>query len=230
MSKFKDRLSESGILITDGATGTVLQRAGLPSGTAPERWNLENQEAIRELHRGYVEAGSDLILTNTFGGSRPRLEMEGLGDKVREINLAAARLAREIAGDEVMVLGDIGPSGQLLEPMGTMTYDDAVAAFAEQAAALAEGLALLGLPPLSPPRHLGTKRLATDDGQGRRRSAGQSRPWGDDQRDQGGNRCGITKLTQNLNRGHLGFKDGDLQMVPEALDDALVSGFASVIA
>jgi 5-methyltetrahydrofolate--homocysteine methyltransferase len=139
MNKFKDRLSQGDILIADGATGTTLQRAGLPSGTAPERWNLENPEAIRELHRGYVEAGADLILTNTFGGSRPRLEMEGLGDKVREINLAAARLAREIAGDEVMVLGDIGPTGQLMEPMGTMTYDDAMAAFAEQAAALAEG-------------------------------------------------------------------------------------------
>lgn len=139
MTKLKDRLSQGGILIADGATGTTLQRAGLPSGTAPERWNLENPEAIRELHRGYVEAGSDLILTNTFGGSRPRLEMEGLGDKVHEINLAAARLAREIAGDEVLVLGDIGPTGQLMEPMGTMTYDAAVAAFAEQAVALAEG-------------------------------------------------------------------------------------------
>jgi 5-methyltetrahydrofolate--homocysteine methyltransferase len=139
MTKFTDRLSQGGILIADGATGTTLQQMGLPSGAAPERWNLENPAAIRALHRGYVEAGSDLVLTNTFGGSRLRLEMEGLGDQVREINLAAARLAREVAGDQVMVLGDMGPTGQLMEPMGTLTYDDAVAVFAEQAAALAEG-------------------------------------------------------------------------------------------
>ncbi len=139
MTKFKDRLSQGGILIADGATGTTLQKAGLPTGTAPERWNLENPDAIRALHRGYVEAGADLILTNTFGGSRPRLRIEELGDQVHEVNLAAARLAREVAGDKVLVLGDIGPTGQLLEPLGTLTYDEAVTAFAEQAAALAEG-------------------------------------------------------------------------------------------
>ncbi len=139
MTKFQDRLAQGGILIADGATGTTLQKAGLPSGMAPERWNLENPDAIRALHRGYVEAGSDLILTNTFGGSRLRLEMEELGDRTHEINLSAARLAREVAGDEVMVLGDMGPTGQLMEPMGTLTYDTAVDVFAEQAAALAEG-------------------------------------------------------------------------------------------
>ncbi len=139
MTSFKDRLSQGGILIADGATGTTLQRAGLPVGTAPERWNLENPNAIRALHQGYVKAGADLILTNTFGGSRPRLRIEGLDDQVHEVNLAAARLAREVAGDEVLVLGDIGPTGQLLEPLGMLTYEDAVAAFAEQAAALAEG-------------------------------------------------------------------------------------------
>lgn len=139
MTKFRERLSQPGILIADGATGTTLQRAGLPPGAAPERWNLENPDAIRALHRGYVEAGSDLILTNTFGGSRPRLAMEGLDGQVREVNLAAARLAREVAGDRVLVLGDIGPTGQLMQPMGTLTYDAAVAAFAEQAVALAEG-------------------------------------------------------------------------------------------
>ena len=139
MTKFQDRLSQDGILVADGATGTTLQKAGLPSGMAPERWNLENPDAIRALHRGYVEAGADLILTNTFGGSRLRLEMEELGDQVCEINLAAARLAREIAGDRALVLGDIGPTGQLMEPMGTLTYDLAVDVFAEQAGALAEG-------------------------------------------------------------------------------------------
>ncbi len=139
MTKFKDRLSQAHILIADGATGTMLQQMGLPPGAAPERWTLENPDTIRSLHRGYVEAGADMILTNTFGGSRLRLEMEGLGERVREINLTAARLAREIAGDEVLVLGDIGPTGQLIAPLGTLTYEQAVSVFAEQAAALAEG-------------------------------------------------------------------------------------------
>lgn len=139
MTKFRDRLSQLGILVADGATGTTLQRSGLPAGMAPERWNLENPDAIRALHRAFIEAGSDLILTNTFGGSRPRLEMESLGDQVHEVNLAAARLAREVAGDRAFVLGDMGPTGQLMKPMGTLTYEDAVAAFAEQSAALAEG-------------------------------------------------------------------------------------------
>jgi 5-methyltetrahydrofolate--homocysteine methyltransferase len=139
MTKFQDRLSQGGILIADGAAGTTLQSTGLPPGTAPERWNLENPDAIRALHRGFVEAGSDLILTNTFGGSRLRLEMEGLADQTYEINLTAARLAREVAGDGVLVLGDMGPTGQLMDPMGTLTYDLAVDVFAEQAAALAEG-------------------------------------------------------------------------------------------
>jgi 5-methyltetrahydrofolate--homocysteine methyltransferase len=139
MTEFQKRLSQERILVADGATGTTLQQAGLPPGAAPERWNLENPDAIRTLHQRYVEAGADVILTNTFGGSRPRLEMEGLGDQVHDINLAAARLAREMAGDQVLVLGDMGPTGQLMVPMGMLTYDDAVAVFAEQAAALAEG-------------------------------------------------------------------------------------------
>jgi methionine synthase I (cobalamin-dependent) len=139
MTAFRERLAQAQILVADGATGTQLQRAGLPAGAAPELWNVENPDAIRTLHRSYVEAGSNMILTNTFGGSRPRLDMEGLGDRVHELNLAAARLARESAGDDVLVLGDMGPTGQLMEPMGTLTYDEAVDIFAEQAAALAEG-------------------------------------------------------------------------------------------
>jgi len=140
MLELRQRLSAPGILIADGATGTMLQRAGLPAGMAPERWNLENPDAIRALHQGYVAAGADLILTNTFGGTRLRIEKWGLADQVREINLAAARLARQMAaGDRVWVLGDIGPTGQLFEPMGPLTHTGATAAFAEQAAALAEG-------------------------------------------------------------------------------------------
>jgi 5-methyltetrahydrofolate--homocysteine methyltransferase len=139
MSSFQEKLSQVDILIADGATGTQLQKAGLPPGAAPELWNVENPDAIRALHRSYIEAGANIVLTNTFGGSRPRLDMEGLGERVSELNVAAAQLAREVAGDQALVFGDMGPTGQLMEPMGTLTYDDAVDVFAEQAAALAEG-------------------------------------------------------------------------------------------
>jgi len=139
MPDLRQRLSEPGIIIMDGATGTQLQQMGLPAGKAPELWNLENPEAIKQHYRAYIDAGSDAILTNTFGGSRPRLDMEGSGDLTHDINVAAARLAREVAGDDKLVLGSIGPTGVLMEPMGELTYDKAVAYFKEQATALAEG-------------------------------------------------------------------------------------------
>ena len=139
MSRFRERLAQASILVADGATGTMLQQAGLPAGAAPERWNLENPAAIRALHRSYIEAGADLVLTNTFGGTRVRLERDGLGEKTHAVNLAAAQLALEVAGDRALVLGDIGPTGQLLAPLGTLTYEAAVATFAEQADGLAEG-------------------------------------------------------------------------------------------
>ncbi len=139
MPDLRKRLSEPGVIIMDGATGTQLQQLGLPAGMAPELWNLENPEAVKKHYQAYIEAGSDAILTNSFGGTRPRMDMEGQGHLTHEANLAAARLARQVAGDEVLVLGSMGPTGQLMEPMGELTYDKAVGYFAEQAAALAEG-------------------------------------------------------------------------------------------
>ncbi len=139
MPSLQERLSQPGILILDGATGTQLQKMGLPAGMAPELWNLQNPKAVKQHYRAYIEAGSDAILTNTFGGTRPRLDMEGSGHLTHEINRAAAALAREAAGDEVLVLGSMGPTGLLMEPMGELTYEKAVEYFAEQAAALAEG-------------------------------------------------------------------------------------------
>lgn len=139
MSKLTDFLAGPGILVADGATGTQLQKAGLKPGDSPERWNLENPEAIRALHRGYIEAGANVVLTNTFGGARFRLARHGLAGQAREINAAAARLAREAAGDSVFVFGDIGPSGELLKPLGKLTYEEAVAGFAEQAGGLLAG-------------------------------------------------------------------------------------------
>lgn len=139
MPDFRKKMNEPGLIIMDGATGTQFQKLELEAGKAPELWNLENPEAVRRHHQAYVDAGSDAILTNSFGGTRPRLDMEGCGHLTHEINVAAARLAREVAGDQVFVLGSMGPTGLLMEPMGELTYEKAVEYFAEQAAALAEG-------------------------------------------------------------------------------------------
>jgi 5-methyltetrahydrofolate--homocysteine methyltransferase len=116
-----------------------LQAAGLPEGAAPESWNLTHPEKILDLHRAYLEAGSQIILTNSFGGSRFRLGKKGLEDKVREVNRAAAALAKEAAGQEAFVAASMGPTGELMKPLGTLSYVVAVEAFTEQAEALAEG-------------------------------------------------------------------------------------------
>ena len=134
-----DRLASGAVLIADGATGTMLQEAGLPAGTPGEAWILEKAQEIKKLHLAYIEAGSQLILTSTFGGTRARLRAAGLDPQVAEISRRAAELARQVAGDEIYVGGDIGPSGELMPPLGKLTYDAAVDMFAEQAAALAEG-------------------------------------------------------------------------------------------
>ncbi len=139
MSDFLSRLQRAGVQIADGAMGTMLQQAGLPRRVPPERWNLEHPAAVRQVGQSYVEAGAQLILTNTFGGSRIRLSKDQLGERVSEINQAAARLAREAAGGRALVVGDMGPTGELLAPVGPLDYAQAVEAFAEQAAALAEG-------------------------------------------------------------------------------------------
>ncbi len=118
-----------------------MQAQGLPPGQAPEGWNLERPDAIQALHRSYLAAGAHLIYTNTFGGTRVRLEREGLAEQVAPINREAARLARQVAVEfeERLVFGDMGPTGELLAPLGPLSVDEAAAAFAEQAAALAEG-------------------------------------------------------------------------------------------
>lgn len=139
MADLKKRLAEPGVIVMDGATGTQLQAMGLSRGSAPESWNLENPDGVKRHYQAYIDAGSDAILTNTFGGSRPMLDKHGLGDRTHEVNGAAARLAREVAGDRILVLGSMGPTGMLMEPYGLLAANDAVGYFAEQAAALAEG-------------------------------------------------------------------------------------------
>jgi len=129
-------------VLYDGSKGVYLAArlagVGRSPGDASEWLNLLSPEAVRQVHREYIEAGSQIIQTNTFNGSRLRLEAYGLGDRVREVNLAAAQAAREAAGGDVLVAGDIGPSGKLLA-MGEVDERALVDAFAEQAAALAEG-------------------------------------------------------------------------------------------
>ena len=138
MEDILSRLKSGPVIVADGAMGTMLQEAGLPTGTSPEAWLLENPDPVRGVHRAYVEAGADLILTCTFGGTRTRLERAGLSERVAEINQRAVEIAREAAGDRAYVAGDIGPLGQFLAPLGKITNEQAVEIFAEQAAALAE--------------------------------------------------------------------------------------------
>jgi 5-methyltetrahydrofolate--homocysteine methyltransferase len=130
------------VLLADGGMGTGLFALGLTTGDSPELWNVEHPERVAAVHRGFVEAGSDIILTNSFGGNRLRLKLHQLQDRVGELNRAAARVAREVAdaaGRPVVVAGSIGPTGELIAPLGPLSAEDAEAAFAEQAQALAEG-------------------------------------------------------------------------------------------
>ena len=132
---------EKGILISDGAMGTMLQGKGLTDGGAPELWNVENPSAIEEVLEEYAAAGANLITTNTFGGTRGRLQMHGLEDRLFELNKAGAEIARKVADRHpgCFVMGDVGPSGELMEPMGTMTIEEATALFADQIKALVAG-------------------------------------------------------------------------------------------
>ncbi len=137
MDKLAELISRVGTVLGDGAMGTMLQLAGLTDG-APERWNVERSDVVLGIHRAYVDAGSDFISTNTFGGTRNRLALDGLADRVAELNEAGARLAREAAGTR-LVAGSMGPTGELMEPLGLLTPDGARASFAEQARALKAG-------------------------------------------------------------------------------------------
>lgn len=136
-------LLDSGkLLLADGATGTNLFEMGLTAGDAPETWNFEHPDRVRQLHQGFVDAGSDIILTNTFGANARRLMLHGLQDRTREINRAAAQIARSVAdaaGRPVVVAGSVGPTGDLFEPLGVLTEAEAIEVFAEQIAGLKEG-------------------------------------------------------------------------------------------
>ena len=136
-----ERLRRGGPLLGDGALGTMLQNMGLTDGGAPELWNVEQPEKVRAIYQGYVDAGSHIISTNTFGGTSARLQLHDLQDRVQELNKVGTLLAREVAdgANDVLVAASIGPSGELIEPLGDLSMEDAAALFAEQAAALAQG-------------------------------------------------------------------------------------------
>ncbi len=129
-------------LLADGATGTNLFAMGLEAGEAPETWNLHHPDRVKALHQGFIAAGADILLTNTFGGNARRLMLHGLQDRAREINRVAAALAREVAdaaGRPVVVAGSVGPTGDLFAPLGELTEEQALAVFTEQMAGLKEG-------------------------------------------------------------------------------------------
>ena len=132
---------EKGVLTSDGAMGTMLQERGLTDGGAPELWNVEKPEEIEAVLEAYAAAGANFITTNTFGGTAGRLAMHGLEDRLAELNKAGALIARKVADrhPNCFVMGDIGPSGELMEPMGTLTVESGKELFAAQIRALVAG-------------------------------------------------------------------------------------------
>ena len=141
-----DIINTKGWCVADGATGTNLFSRGLETGYPPELWSVERPDEVMWLHNGFLQAGSDLILTNSFGGTGFRLKLHNAQDQTRALNIAAAKLARQAVeahfdatGKKAIVAGSIGPTGELFEPLGQLNHASALAGFSEQANALAEG-------------------------------------------------------------------------------------------
>ncbi|MCK5008078.1 MAG: homocysteine S-methyltransferase family protein [Spirochaetia bacterium] len=135
MGALLDTLTNKRLLVADGAWGTLLQAQGLGPGYCPELWNLDEPEKVRSVAAAYTEAGADLVLTNTFGGSTLALKRHGLADRTEELNAAGARLSLEGAGEK-LVAASIGPTGEFLPPMGSVTEQEMTAAFETQIRAI----------------------------------------------------------------------------------------------
>lgn len=141
-TSLQELLASGQPVIADGAIGTTLFSLGLANGESPELWNVDKPDAVRHMHRDYIEAGSQIVLTNTFGGNRLRLAFHDVDGRAVELNKAAAALAREEADaaiQPVLVAGSMGPTGSILMPYGELDPEDATSVFAEQAGALIEG-------------------------------------------------------------------------------------------
>ncbi|MEZ4614116.1 MAG: homocysteine S-methyltransferase family protein [Caldilineaceae bacterium] len=139
-SKLLEWLAEGRVLLGDGAMGTMLQQAGLTDGGAPELWNVTAPEQVRAIYQAYLDAGANIIETNTFGGTAARLKLHNLQGRVIELNRAGAALAKAVATPVgALVAGSIGPTGELIEPVGPLTMDEAAAIFAEQVQGLVAG-------------------------------------------------------------------------------------------
>jgi 5-methyltetrahydrofolate--homocysteine methyltransferase len=138
VEKFYELLNKR-ILVLDGATGTELQKRGMPNGVCPEKWIYDNPQIIKEVQFLYKKSGSDVVYTPTFGGTRLKLDEFGFGEKVYEINKKLASFSREIMGNDGYVAGDIAPTGKFVEPFGELKFEDAVNVYKEQAKALYDG-------------------------------------------------------------------------------------------
>ncbi len=139
-SDIRDLLEARGVLVADGGMGTSLFAMGLTSGQTPELWNVEHPDRVAAVHQGFVDAGSDVILTNTFGGTRTRLALDRLEDRVVELNSAAVQIACDVArraSRPVVVAGSVGPTGSLFEPLGELTIRAGTEIFSEQIEVLA---------------------------------------------------------------------------------------------
>ena len=159
-------LDERDWLLADGATGTTLFNMGLQSGDAPELWNVDHPDRIEALYRGAVDAGSDIFLTNTFGGSAARLKLHEAQGRVRELNARGAEIGRKVAdgaGRDVVVAGSMGPTGEILQPLGPLSEDEAAAMFLAQAEGLREGGAdVLWVETISAPEEAKAAAAAAD--------------------------------------------------------------------
>lgn len=188
-------------LLADGATGTTLFNMGLQSGDAPELWNVDHPDRIATLYRGAVEAGSDLFLTNSFGGTAARLKLHDAQDRVFELNKLAAEIGREVAdaaGRPVIVAGSVGPTGEIMAPMGTLTHETAVEMFHEQAEGLkAGGADVLWVETISAPEEYKAAAEAAKLA---------DMPW-----------CG-TMSFDTAGRTMMGFTSADLAALVETLD------------
>jgi 5-methyltetrahydrofolate--homocysteine methyltransferase len=127
------------VLILDGASGTQMQKRGMPTGICPEKWALDNADALKEVQKNYINAGSNIIYTFTFGGNGVKLEEFGYGDQVIEINKRLAQLSKEIAGSKCLVAGDLAPTGRFISPLGDLEFEDCVNIYKEQIKGLLEG-------------------------------------------------------------------------------------------